>query len=261
MARPWSTCWCRRVCNQILVHWLGHMCLPGSTPAACLPLKMEWYQWRVPAAGGPEYSWQALSGAAKYSIAVVYHMNGVNCIIPPPISCQAQSRPSRRCSQGAALRLQVRTVHYWFITERYMAIMIHIEYISIRMNRCQYISIPVFVLSNFLGCLFFNTYQYQHIHTHTGPIHIHTCQYNLKSIQMQPRGTASQNSALLTAHLGPGWGPQELSQAHWQAGRRGGRRGHGRGSLICCKTPCSTWDSRRVAENLCNYWESNWWRW
>jgi hypothetical protein len=59
MARPWPTCWCRRVCSRIMAHWLGHMCLPGSTPAACLPLKTEWYQClqRVPAAVGPEYLW------------------------------------------------------------------------------------------------------------------------------------------------------------------------------------------------------------
>ena len=71
MARPWPTCWCRRVCSLILAHWLGHMCLPGSTRAACLPLKTEWFQCRrrVPAAGGPEYSWQALSTPGAQALA------------------------------------------------------------------------------------------------------------------------------------------------------------------------------------------------
>ena len=71
MARPWPTCWCRSVCCRILVHWLGHMCLPGSTRAACLPLKTEWFQCcrRVTAAGGPEYSWQALSTPGAQALA------------------------------------------------------------------------------------------------------------------------------------------------------------------------------------------------
>ena len=70
MARPWPTCWCRRVFSRILARWLGHMCPVGSTPAACLPLKTECFQChlRVPTAGGREYSWQAVTAAVSGTI-------------------------------------------------------------------------------------------------------------------------------------------------------------------------------------------------
>ena len=85
MARPWPTYWCRRACSQILAHWLGHMCLPGSTPAACLPLKTEWFQChlQVPAAVRPKYSWQKLSTPEAQGLAGNAFLSDVSSASPP----------------------------------------------------------------------------------------------------------------------------------------------------------------------------------
>ena len=61
-ARPWPTCWCRRVCSLILKHRFGRKCLPGSTEASCLPSKTEWFQCHQQEAAAGVYGmyWRVL---------------------------------------------------------------------------------------------------------------------------------------------------------------------------------------------------------